>query len=583
MTLTNAHSLVGSPTKNCWSQGQSLAQAEQVVGLVLTLEIQGEEGVIDLASIGGAIFEKFHANAERYQTAVEWRQFVEEEVNSLAEEIKPSFVLVWNHEDKVWVWGGGKTGALLYREPQLVDLVGESWGEGVSGEFKNGDVVIIGSRAGIAKCKQVEASTALGLGVDNFVETLAPLIHQGSEQAEVALVMLERAGGVEGEVEKREKERLPSIFVRRMREEPRKVNLIIGAGLSLVLLILIVTGVLVRIERRAKGEYESAISRSSAMIKEAEEVAQSNPERAKILLSQSIELLDLYIKSEPKASYLKAASESLSSIKSKEQEILRVRGIALTPTIELSLLAQGLRSDNLVDDSEGTIYFWDDSSRSFVGIATADLSKVSFGVENERFVRPFSVRDGIYTGLVSGGVWVGDGSEQKIVIETDPEWGEIAQITTFGNNIYLLDRGTGEIWKYAATADGYAERRRWFGKGIVLDLSRVVDWVVDGDIWLLTASGKLEKYSRGVPVSFGLKGFPSEAESGLFVDPVALSIVEDKIYVLERGAKRVVALDTEGQYLEQYVSDDFGKATDVMVFGGKGYVLVDNVIKEWEL
>ncbi len=117
----------------------------------------------------------------------------------------------------------------------------------------------------------------------------------------------------------------------------------------------------------------------------------------------------------------------------------------------------------------------------------------------------------------------------------------------------------------------------------MLDLSRVVDLVVDGDIWLLTSSGKLEKYSRGVPANFVLTGFPSESETGGLVDPIALSIVDDKIYVLERGAKRVVTFGLDGKYVEQYVSEDFGRASDLMVYEGKGYALVDNVIKEWEL
>ncbi len=584
MTLTNAHSLVGTPTKSCWSQGQSLVQDGMVVALVLKLEIEGEEGFVDLGSIGGVIFERFHEYGKEAHSAVEWQEFVEKELGELAPEITPSVAVAWSNEDKLWAWGRGETGVKLYRGGRLVTLAESgAWGEGLAGGVQEGDVVILATQAGLTVGDKPATVEALQLGVANYVETLAPLIHQDKAQDEIALVMLDYASGVDQAEEQKEKERLPKIFVKRFSEEPRRINMIIGGVVGAALVVLVVVGLLVRRERVAQNEYEEVIGRAETMITEAEAVAQSNPERAKILLAQSIEVLDLYIKSEPKASYLKAASESLGKIKSKEQEILRVRGIALLPTIELNLLAEGLRAESLVDDTAGTMYFWDDRSRGFVGIASSDLSKVSYSVENERFVRPFGVRDGVYTGLVSGGVWVGDESEQKVVIETDPEWGEIAQVTTFGNNIYLLDRGMGEIWKYAATGEGYAERRRWFGAGIVLDLSRVVDWVVDGDIWLLTASGKLEKYSRGAPAKFGLTGFPSESESGLLVDPVAMQIVEEKIYILERGAKRVVTLDINGQYLQQYVAEDFGKATDIMVFGGKGYVLVENVIKEWVL
>ena len=55
---------------------------------------------------------------------------------------------------------------------------------------------------------------------------------------------------------------------------------------------------------------------------------------------------------------------------------------------------------------------------------------------------------------------------------------------------------------------------------------------VTGDIWLLTSSGKLERYSRGAPVDFSMDGFPSVTGEGLS-DPVALYVGEEEVYVLE--------------------------------------------------
>lgn len=594
MITINAHSLVGSSTKGCWTQAQSLANNDQTVSLVINLKISGDEGVIDLASIGGSIFEKFHEHGDSYHTPIEWQKFVEKEIEELAQEIVASVVIACVYDDTIWLWGMGKTAAALYREGQFITLVeGSKWGAGVSGKMLHNDTLIIGTEKGVEVCTDLNLREALRVGVLNYTETLAPLIHQRSEQAEMATVVLEcvqdgarESGELRNETKAPNlfvKDKFPEIVVRRMREEPRKFNLILGTGLGLFLVVLIIVGAYVKVEKKVKSEYEAAITRSENMIREAEEVSENNPERSKILISQSIEILEQYLATRPKSSYEAAAKSSLESIKNKEQEILKVRGIELTPTIELSVLSDKLQSDRIVDDTLGSMYFWDDSSRSIVGVSIKDLSKVAFSVENERFVRPFSVRDEVYTGMAASGVWVGSSSEQKIVIPTDSEWGEISQVATFGNNIYLLDRGLGEIWKYAATDTGYADRKRWFGAGIVLDLSRVVDWVVDGDIWLLTSSGKLEKYSRGVPASFALTGMPSESEAGGFVDPVAVTVVEDKVYVLERGARRVVSLDPSGKYIEQYVSEDFGKATDLMVYEGKGYVLVNNVIKEWEL
>ncbi len=587
MITINAHSLVGSPTKNCWSQAQSLSISDLSVSLVLTLKIKGEEGVVDLSSIGGAIFEKFHEYGTVAHTPLEWSDFVESELTGIAPGVDSAAIISCMYNEDVWIFGRGETRALLYRNDKFVKLERDhSWSQGITGKMMNNDTLILGTKMGIEACISDDVKESFKTGLDNYVETLAPLIHQKSGQAEIALSLQGFSNTDEVATKPASdtvKENFPEIVVRRMREEPSRFNLVVGTIVSIGLIILVIAGAMVRIEKIAKSEYEETIGRSTAMITEAESVAQSNPERAKILLSQSIELLEIYLAAEPKANYQKEAVLSLENIKSKEQEILRVRGTSLESTLELSIISEGLRAETLVDDTLGSMYFWDDSSRSIVGISTKDLSKVSFSVENERFVRPFSVNDKRYVGITSGGVWSGSSDEQKIVIPTDEEWGEISQIATFGNNIYLLDRGQGEIWKYAATDAGYGERKRWFGAGIVLDLSRVVDWVVDGDVWLLTSSGKLEKYSRGAPAKFALTGFPSNSDTGGFLDPIAFTIVDEKVYVLERGAKRVVSLDMNGQYLEQYVSEDFGRASDLMVYGGKGYVLVDNVVKEWGL
>jgi hypothetical protein len=594
MITINAHSLVGSATKNCWTQAQSLSNSEQTISLVLNLKIKGEEGVVDLASIGGAIFEKFHEYGDSYHTPVEWQAFVKKELGELADVVEAAFVMSCIYKDTVWLWGMGETAVSLYRAGEFITIVESGkWSDGVSGKLLNADTLILGTAQGLGVCTDGDLSQTLSTGVLNYIETLAPLIHQRVQQAEIGAVVLgcteegtfhKDKIDAESHVSKTlNKERFPEIVVKRMREEPRKFNLVIGSAIGIFLLVLIVVGAYVRVKRQTKTEYTEVLTRSDNMIREAEAVAESNPERAKILIAQSIEVLEKYIQAKPKSSYIVAAKASLDSVKNKQQKILRVSGIELMSTIELSVLSNSLQSERIVDDSLGSMYFWDDSSRSITSVSVKDLSKTTYNVENERFIRPFSVRDGVYTGMAAGGVWSGDKAEQKIVIQTDPEWGEISQVATFGNNIYLLDRGQGEIWKYAATDNGYADRKRWFGAGIVLDLSKVVDWVVDGDIWLLTSSGKLEKYSRGAPVGFTLTGFPSESATGGFVDPIAVAVVGDNIYVLERGARRVVVFDATGKYQKQYVSEDFSKASDLMVYDNKGYVLVNNVIKEWEL
>jgi hypothetical protein len=106
---------------------------------------------------------------------------------------------------------------------------------------------------------------------------------------------------------------------------------------------------------------------------------------------------------------------------------------------------------------------------------------------------------------------------------------------------------------------------------------------VVGDIWLLTSTGKLERYSRGAPVKFSMDGFPSKTGDKRLAEPSSLWVTESLIYVLENGASRITVFGDDGLYKSQYVNSEFSKAQDLVVVDDKGYVLIDNVVKEFSL
>ena len=106
---------------------------------------------------------------------------------------------------------------------------------------------------------------------------------------------------------------------------------------------------------------------------------------------------------------------------------------------------------------------------------------------------------------------------------------------------------------------------------------------IDGDIWIVTSSGKLERYSRGVPVNFSMEGFPY-AEQGRLASPTSVITSEEKVYVLEPGAKRVVVFSKEsGKYEQQYVNDLFVQGNHLLIAGERGYVVTQDQIVWFQL
>ncbi len=587
MITALTHSLVSTPSTTVWSQSQSVKKENALVGIVVCLSIQEDVGLLDLASVGGAYLAKITDLWEKDSSNLEWLVGLRDDTKEIESRgIKIDVVGYQLLGSQLMLWGSGKMKGYLWREGELA-MLGDSTTlvNGVKGEVRPHDMVLLANEQvyeGVGLDQISEILTDEG----SFEDSLAPLIYKNNDSSgNVAQVLkveeVEDQTTQEGKGLKRWQ--IPYIRIQRMSEEPKKFNLIFGTSLVVGLIILVLVGIVTKTKKQASLQFETAINAANQMVNEAKSVAENNPERAKILLAQASETVKAYIAKSPKKSFLDQANNELSSIESSAKEILRVRGIELSETVELSLLNEGLSASRFESDGNGNIYFWDEGSKNIIGFNLKDASSTKFAVKEATEMGAMAVAKNGFFGVVPGGIWQGSANEQKVVIERDELWGQIGQIGFFGSNVYLLDLGNGEIWKYSAVEGGYAERKRWFGAGIVLDLSKIVDWVVDGDIWLLSSSGKLERYSRGVPTNFALTGFPSLGENGGLVEPRAIVVNEEMIYVLESGASRVVAFDIEGKYRQQYVSSDFARASDIVINENRGYVLIENVVKEWEL
>lgn len=578
MNQIHAQSVVGVASESVWVQAQIFQSDLIHVELVILLKKKEEGGVLDLASLGGAVLEKFHEDAPTLTSAASWKAWVENEAVSLdSASLEVETVLVCVQEMALWAWGTKKMKVLIKRGEQIGVMGGEEWGEGIGGTLQVGDILIVGKEEVVAAgtvCLRQEES------YESMVEQLSAKLYADPDLDHGVAVVGEVRGDEVGQGEKK-KVFWPTVFVRRG-SEPRQFNTRIGLIVVGMLVLLIGVGGVRRTIMQAKEVHSETMGRIEIMLNEARSVATDNPERARILFAQSQETLRAYLETKPKAAYARIAEEKLSTLSQLEREALKVRESSLRTTFELSLLDEGLKSSRFVGGEDGVISLYT-PNQEVVGMHVRDLSKTTTKIERG-ISGPYYVEETRILAMTAEGIWETEKKgEQKLAVPNDEVWGVIRDIATFGNNIYLLDVGQGEIWKYPRVGEGYGERARWFGRGITLDLSRIVDWVVDGEIWLLSASGKLERYSRGVPVAFALSGLPSATNTGGLNDPVALAVTEDELYILERGASRVVVFTREGNYREQYSAAEFGRATDLYIYEGKGYVLVDNVIKEWEL
>ncbi len=345
-------------------------------------------------------------------------------------------------------------------------------------------------------------------------------------------------------------------------------------------------GMVRRVGVVAEREYMSMEQAVRDNLNKATEAGALDPEKARNLLASARSAAETYLAKEKiREEYKTKGIKLLAEVESTAERVFKKNSVELKTVVELGVLTSGLESVQMRSDNKGSLVWVDQNEARIVAMNLVDRSKVEVGGEEEDNWVGVAANETDVWALLPKGVQQASWKkrEMKQVIEADEFWQTPTKIEVFAGNVYVLDSTQSEIWKYPTLGETYGGRRRWLAAGITPDLTKVVDMRVVGDIWLLTSTGKLLRYSRGVPVAFALEGYPYQGEEKILVDPVAMYVTENTLYVLERGAERIVAVGQDGKFAAQYVNAEFAKADDLVVVDDKVYVLLGNVVKEFGL
>ena len=153
--------------------------------------------------------------------------------------------------------------------------------------------------------------------------------------------------------------------------------------------------------------------------------------------------------------------------------------------------------------------------------------------------------------------------------------GELATvdaIAAYAGNLYLLDAGGGEVWRYLPAGGGYdSERSGLLG---AVSLRGAAALHVDGDVFVLTGDAvrRFTGSREGVAQLQGIDR-PLNAPAGLAADA-------GTIHIADRGGQRIVVGDRDGPFLRQYTHPGFTDLRGVALApdGGAVYILTSLAI-----
>ncbi|MEK7633927.1 MAG: hypothetical protein AAB437_03725 [Patescibacteria group bacterium] len=213
----------------------------------------------------------------------------------------------------------------------------------------------------------------------------------------------------------------------------------------------------------------------------------------------------------------------------------------------------------VIDKTRGVLYE--------LSLDKKSLDKEQFGaVKKSSLIASYDDKKYFY--VEKEGVYRVMAGKADKVIENNKDWGKIIDMTVYNGNIYLLDQGKDEVWKYTGTEDGFGSGTSYFQSGQAIDLSAINSLAIDGSIYL-SGDSVMVKFTSGLRDGFKV----DLPDKNITFNKVFTSKDLEKVYLWDKSKGTVYMLGKNGNYQEQVNAKILSTGTDLVVYKNSIYVL----------
>lgn len=173
-----------------------------------------------------------------------------------------------------------------------------------------------------------------------------------------------------------------------------------------------------------------------------------------------------------------------------------------------------------------------------------------------------SQRTGVLAILDANGTLVtyipgGDEPRAQALPSRDLWAGHVRAIGGYQGNLYLLDIGASQIWRYEGHEAVFSDPPEPYFAGVRPDLSAAVDLAIEpgGALFVLRRDGSLFKFfgGEGAPLSLTGLNQPLARPVALFLSP---GPAVPSLYIADASQQRIVHMSLSGVYLGEIKADD---------------------------
>lgn len=579
--------IVANPTENTWSQAYS------TLNLYIALSIKSEPESESIASKGKEILEKlqreFFAVDEKNLKNV--KEAVENTVKEIGSDIEYSIILASINNNTLYIIIGSEGKAVLKRGSQVGLIANGQKGEisGFSGKLLNNDIVILETEDFSKKISLEKLSSMLDhLEVVEIAENLAPVIHEGSNGSEAAIVIQYKKESFEAmpdeiTIDRPQEITRPSagfhfslpnfiknfslpkiqkISIYKIPKTGNKKFLILG---GIIILVLFLAGSMYfESKKQEKIKEEKVLAEiltpANKQYNEAVELINLNKNLAAEEFDSLKQSLDEKRKGFPeKSDSLKKIDELIGNVEKKIGE-LSDGTLQGNQKLVLSANEKDLNKMDIVEKKENTFYVIS-SNDGIIGILTND-AKVDKTFKTE-------VKNILYTTADENNIYVlGDSGVSKIDKKSGKATTIISAVSnlnsatggidTFSGNIYALNKKDKTIDKFQPST---FSKTSYFTESVSF-ANLPLSFGIDSSIWIIDNAGKIRKFTKGKEENFAIKGLiKTIGKESILKTSTDFS----NLYILDKDNKRIISLSKSGDFNNQYVWKNLEDASSFTV------------------
>lgn len=500
----------------------------------------------------------------------------------------------------------GKTGflqAVLSRDGKSTDLNGAQEGyQLVSGALKTGDLVVLSTK-NLSALIEEDLPGLAKLPVAEIEEEVGSRLPQGSP-GPVAGILIQARGedmaevGLEEDIkpvfQPTEQKKMPQINLGSVvlaaktaiyKALPRSLRGATILGVALLAVALVGIGFVYKQKKEAEipANFNTHMQTASTSLTQAQSLKDLDPQAALGQLNKAKNEVAQALKVKPKDS---SALSLQRQIEDGTGTILKAYQISDFPLwLNLDLVKKGF-SANSFSLSHGNLLLLDQASGVLLKVSLPTKAPQILAGSDKLGEAKLASLNGDIAWVYSAdkGVVKTDLSSQNtgVAVKADSDWGKISDISGFANNLYIVDEGKNQIWKYVPVVGGYSDRLAYFKDGTSVALVGTKRLQIDSSVWILRGGGDLNKYTQGSPDFFSIGGLDKPVK-----DPKSFFVSDqtDNLYLLDSGNSRLLVLDKKGGYRAQYAGSGFANFTDLVVdeAGKKAYFLQGSKIYQTDL